>query len=758
MINTIKKFMVTDVRRIVVAFFCSLALGGFLSYFLFPVSETTKNPSVTIRDWMQVTPTKWGFYLLIAGLIGLYLGWRWCLYNRLHNEFKTMEENEKGKGSKLTPRDWWVVQKLQRRAFALHLRADMILAGLIALLVGGIYLILFILPQVEPLDRVLAREIRSQERETIFKKDYGTTLRLMGDGRYWFKVAEMSQDCRQQRELSPNQKEMQAKRVPSNQLKVCKIQNNKHAILAFGFRIVLVTRDGGKTWSSSTPLELKTDERIATAAFDADGPQGVVVGDEGSVFVTQDGGQTWKPSTPLELKKYESIDTGAFDVDGQQGVAVGDEGSVFVTLDGGQTWKPSTPLELKKYESIDTGAFDVDSQQGVVVGDAGSVFVTQDGGETWNRSQGFTLQKNESIATAAFDADGPQGVVVGDEGSVFVTQDSGQAWSISKGLELKENESIATAAFDADDHQGVVVSDQGSVFVTQNGGETWSLSKSLELKKDEWITTAAFDADAQQGVVVGDADSVFVTQDGGETWSPPKSLELKPDEWITAAVFDADAQQGVVVGDQGSAFVTRDSGQTWISTERAYSGTYFMDVVSTSPNGRKYMAVDKAGKVHLLKAYPKMAKWDDLSLKEIQNYINATPKFVRESKIGKQIAKFLESPIGHDDDGDDGAQSVTGNKEDFLGDFLGRGRVVTLVFLSVLVGFLIRLYQYNMRLSAFWESRAVAVLLAQSFAHRNAESFDDLMNALAPDAYDFKSSSRSMFEPLFSRLKGRREP
>ena len=80
-------------------------------------------------------------------------------------------------------------------------------------------------------------------------------------------------------------------------------------------------------------------------------------------------------------------------------------------------------------------------------------------------------------------------------------------------------------------------------------------------------------------------------------------------------------------------------------------------------------------------------------------------------------------------------------------------RVVTLTILFFLVRVLIRLYQYSLRLAAFWESRSDAVLLADCLAAAKAKRFDDLVNALSPDTYDFNPlpRSRSRVRGLFNR-------
>ena len=78
-------------------------------------------------------------------------------------------------------------------------------------------------------------------------------------------------------------------------------------------------------------------------------------------------------------------------------------------------------------------------------------------------------------------------------------------------------------------------------------------------------------------------------------------------------------------------------------------------------------------------------------------------------------------------------------------------RGVTLAVVFFLVQILVRLYQYSLRLAAFWDSRADALLLARSFASGRAVKFDDLVMALAPDAYDFKAPPKSPFDWVRAR-------
>ena len=272
------------------------------------------------------------------------------------------------------------------------------------------------------------------------------------------------------------------------------------------------------------------------------------------------------------------------------------------------------------------------------------------------------------------------------------------------------------------------------------------------LNGDERMITTAFDADGRFGVVAGDKGSVFITQDRGRTWSDSDGLKLNESERIAAAAFSTDGKHGVVTGGEGSVFATQSSGRSWTSTERDYQGTIFIDVVSALPGGRNFVAMDDDGGVHLLKPYPDMAEWESRSLDTMRIRIEED-EILLNSVIGLEITKFLDSVLSADVNVDDGEAPEPGNDETLFsrlfGELMGM-RVVILIALLFLVQILVRLYQYSLRLAAFWDARADAVLLARSFAYRSAETFDDLVATLTPDAYDFKPSPKSGHEAMMN--------
>ena len=368
----------------------------------------------------------------------------------------------------------------------------------------------------------------------------------------------------------------------------------------------------------------------------------------------------------------------------------------------------------------------------MAAGDEGSVFLTRDGGENWG-SPGFSLNRGEEVIVAAFSADGKTGVVAGSRGSVFLTRDGGGNWS-PRNFPLDRVEGVTVAAISTDDKTSIIYRIITSASPTRGSGENWSIS----LDYGERITAAVFSADGKIGVVAGSRGSVFLTKDRGENWGSP-DLSLNRGEWITAAAFSTNGETGVIVGDEGSVFLTRDGGENWMSTkgEKLGSSDSFPSLVWIT-NG-SFLAKMENGVQYILKSYPGLTK---MSLVDIHKEMGKD-RILSNSEIYTNIGAFLYRINSSIDVGDNGGETESYDNGGLLGlDNITAMRIVTLFALFFIVHVLVRLHQYRLRLAAFWDARADAVLLARSFSYRRAETFDDLVVALAPDAYDFKPSPK----------------
>ena len=771
--------------------------------FLGTSPEGSQKSSADVLYWLERLPTEPAFYYSIAAVAGAYLGWRWWLYTKLRKEFERVKKKNKDK-SNLTPRDWWVVRGFRGRAFALRIQADSILGGIFLLLFMGMYFVTFVVRHIEREDQSLIAQIERQHKEEI-----NSTLDLISEGRYWLKIPEnLSEDEEQKLIGRMIDNEIDAKITEKiSKLKIENIEENWNLSenwisldlpLERGERItavtfsadggtgvvagrrgsVFLTRDGGEHWISPD-LSLERREWITAVTFSADGGTGVVAGRRGSVFLTRDGGEHWI-SPDLSLERGERITAVTFSADGGTGVVAGHRGSVFLTRDGGENWI-SPDLSLERGERITAVTFSADGGTGMVAGDEGSVFLTRDGGENWI-SPDLSLERGERITAVTFSADGGTGMVAGDEGSVFLTRDGGENW-ISPDLSLERGERITAVTFSADGGTGMVAGDEGSVFLTRDGGENWispdlslehgeqitamtfsaddnasmiyRITTSVFLKRDneengnpanlffrhgERLTAAASSANGETRMVASDRGSVFLTKDSGENWSR-LNLSLGFTEWVTEAAFSADGETGVMAGDGGSVFLTRDGGESWESKkgEDLRSRDSFSSVTLTTEDA--YVAETSNRDRYLLNNY--MLPERPRSLVNIHK-IMGNDAILMNSNIYKQIGAFL-----YDTESISTGDNSGGWFSDILEGLTGK-RIIALLALFFLMHVLVRLHQYSLRLAAFWDARADAVLLAQSFACHKAETFDDLVAALAPDAYDFKPTPKSGQEAVLN--------
>jgi len=542
---------------------------------------------------------------------------------------------------------------------------------------------------------------------------------------------------------------------------------------------VFTTMDGGKKWHPSE-LNLAEREMVIGAAFSASDGNGLIVSNKGSVFTTTDGGKTWNTSK-MNLADNERIDEAAFSATGRTGLVVSLKGSVFTTTDGGNTWHPSE-LNLADREWVVDLALSANGQAGLVVSNKGSEFTTMDGGKTWSASD-LNLAHDEAVTVVRLSADGQTGLVAGIGGSIFMQMGKNQSWN-RQSVRLTDGERPTVAAFSAGDQTcagqrrhpqqrgwtRVVGGDQGSVFITTDGGETWSRGE-LTLADGERVVSAALSANGGTGLIGGDQGSVFITTDCGQTWNPGE-LKLADGERVVGAALSADGRTSLIVSNFKSALFTQDNGMKWTFTKlfgellpsapTSSRRSDFPDSLTSYSDG---FLAESADVYYVLTSYPELRGWSDWSLEHIHTVMNRD-ETLRNSPVFLDLVTSYpigagygggettggEAPIG---DAKGKESNVTpsdgqGSFTEFLGDFTVI-RIVILTVVFFLAQVLIRLYQYCLRMSEFWDSRADAVLLKHSFADHKSKNFDTLVNALSPDTYDFKPPPRTPLQGLMSR-------
>ena len=314
---------------------------------------------------------------------------------------------------------------------------------------------------------------------------------------------------------------------------------------------LMVTRDGGATWSAADTPEAAGFEGIsALASFDA--TTGIAVtaqGDAGGrILRTADGGATW-----TVVAEHVGDMLGAVHVRGETAWVAGDDGVLAVTHDAGATW-----TELSKGVRVPFGnASFVSSTRGWVCGYGGAVLRTVDGGATWAKLRTGTSKNlgDVDFVTAKV------GWIVGADGLIRRTADGGAHWTAQRS---RMSGGLISVDF-VDKLHGWAAGQAGAVLRTKDGGKKWTRLRTHV----GWNLAAVQFVSARVGWVVGD-QGVLRTTDGGAHWrvSRPSILKWGPSQlfglsFVSSKVGWVCGVSPAGVDRLGIVYRTDDGGKTW---------------------------------------------------------------------------------------------------------------------------------------------------------------------------------------------------
>lgn len=498
----------------------------------------------------------------------------------------------------------------------------------------------------------------------------------------------------------------------------------------------------GRDWLDLPDVFRSNQERVTGIAFSEDGNFGLLGAENGALYETKNSGDSWVKLT-ISMLIGETLGHGMLFSGERSSFFTGNKGSVFVKRGKESSWVPATPTSEQPVSFFVPVALDDLTNRALLFG-GDSLYSTSNQGASWNRTA-IPFKRNERVTALSFSRSGQTGIIVGDKGSMFLTYDYGRELS-SNNLDLRGRDLVSHYSFSNRGDNGVVATSDGLFAVTLDWGETWQLLD-LPFKDEEQVRLARLSDNGRSGVLAGGKGSVHLTSDGGKSW---RSFEhtVKDEEVISLAAFSTDGAHGVLAGNRGSVFLTTDGGGSWKETEIYDKEREFRLLVSVPRRDGMHnaIAVGDNRAIYFLRNQPEFLGWDNLALGEIRDRLDGN-LMVRKDGLFNEMGSFLddnEKRLGNAV-GEPGGGN-TGNALDRILDNLTVMRAVTLVILFFLVHLLVRIFQYNLRLSSFWESRGDAVLLAQSFAKDKAKTFDGLVPSLGPDAYDYRAIPRSFFD------------
>ena len=762
MIEKTKKASFYFVTNRIVTVIYLIAFAVILLQLVLPLFQSDLDAALAILDFLRILPTKSMFYVLLASTpIFIFLR------NFLQN---AKFESELILNEKIVHQ---AIIEMKRHAYVLRSGASLLLVSVFVLLGSGFYFIVFLLPQIEVLDKSLA-----QQRQLIlnFESEFNEIIESIVESQYWLEFKFLS---------FANQE---------NIYRITSQRNDKNVLVVGSNGSLFSTSDGGNIWEESK-LDVADNFRVDKTWFSENGMNGIVVGDDGSVFSTHDGGNIWEESKLDVANNFWVVEVW-FSENGMNGIVVGDDDSAYVTQNGGKEWGNIQGLKSARFDGINLVKFSGNGMNGIVVGDDGSVFSTDDGGKKWEESK-LDVVADFWVVEVWYSENSMKGIVVGDDGSVFSTDDGGKKWEESK-LDVTDDFWVVETWFSENSMKGIVVGSDGTMFSTDDGGKKWEESKldvtdvfwvdetwfsengmnrlvvgsdgtmfstddggkkweesKLDVTDDFWVDETWFSENGMNGIVVGDDGSVFVTLNGGKEWDKSQGLESARFDGINLVEFSRDGQYRIILDDRGTVFVTNDGGKNWTATNlNEIDGNLKSLTIMLPTRNHTVVAINDHGNAFILKNYSELMDWKSWPALKIRKFMQ-NDELLNNSKVYKDISEFLLSEFEDENftltaKTKNKQPSTTENRRLYLDD-LTVLRSASLAILFFLAQLLTRFAQYNLRLASFWESRSLSIRLKSELSNNKSDTFDDLVYALAPDSYDFKPMPSS----LLSRYRNR---
>ena len=650
-------------------------------------------------------PTRPGVYLFAAFLFGAVAVWRFRVHAGAMDPRIEAAGRHAGSGELLQ-----VAYEQRRRAQWLRTGAVFLLAGAVMILGAGLYFTAVVVPFVDRLQEDVGRK-------WVFEERYGTYLDAAVEGLLWV--------------VLPH--DFVASSGTRQYLKLAFSEDGAVGLAGVGSdtgkpQKILVTSDRGQSWTETVDLDFSkgvptvSGQRLVSAYFRENSRRVLAVGNNGLAFRSEDGGMHWSQAGNGPFSGWDWI-INTWRGSGDTVFALGRNGTLAFSK-----WGSNWNKEQLKYDGGDrevgtfanAAAFNAD----------GSIGVLGLSRDPPNEGQRIFKRRRQNK---------------GNDTSEWVNLDPVQE------LGFGQTEWLNAAAFTADGTHGVLAGVGGTVRVTSDGGDAWMSPSGVDVEAgrgEGWLAVALSKTDGN-GVLVSTEGSVFVSSDRGKSWNRVDSLQLRPGEQLhdtSTTSFSADATHGVLVGDKGSVFVTTNGGRTWNRTRRFNTDYGFKAVASVArpaaenPTSFTAVSLDEAGNLFKLEPHPQLAKWRDKVPSTVLGVMSELPVLRNSALYGDMVKnEFTVAELG---DVANGHQ----NWWDALFDPVLLLRLITITFLLFLVAMFVRLYQYNLRLAAFWESRSDALILANRMSKTDAAALEGLTAALSPDAYDFKSSRSSFPE------------
>lgn len=214
------------------------------------------------------------------------------------------------------------------------------------------------------------------------------------------------------------------------------------------------TTDGGSSW---TPVAAVGSGGLHVFDFTS-ATHGVAAGNQAAVLITADGGASW--SLNVSDASNENIRSISCANVNNCLAATADSQRILNSTNGGVTWSTVT-ASTAKLAAVGL----VNPNRGIAVGETGTIVSTDDTGATWAQINGGVAGEYNRLSVASIN----NAVISGKNGALARSTDGGRSW---RAVNVSTSAEVLDAAF-VGVSRGYVLDSLGAVLRTDNAGSSW---------------------------------------------------------------------------------------------------------------------------------------------------------------------------------------------------------------------------------------------------------------------------------------------
>ena len=315
--------------------------------------------------------------------------------------------------------------------------------------------------------------------------------------------------------------------------------NNPDTVYTVASQVVLKSRDGGVSWTTSLEPPSGSDPFVGGLAIDPVSPSNVYAGTPGGVFKSVDAGSSWNAMGPDHAKVYSL----AIDPLAPSNVFAGTAGGIFKSTDGGGSWNgmlSSTSIYSLVFSAQKPAMiFGADFDSSFYYPNNSIVYKSADEGATWTPSVAPTGIPPGALAV---DPASPStlfaGSLRGAPSGFFKSTDSGLTWSLAN-----DGSYVTAFVIDPQNSKTIYAGTNSGFVQSTDGGVSWRGFNTGRDSGPIWVTAMAIDQTGTRlyaGTDGGEVLSYQISSSGSSDQSAPLDLSVGRDNKTRVLFNDPD--------------------------------------------------------------------------------------------------------------------------------------------------------------------------------------------------------------------------